>query len=469
VYADSLRRYLLIATLPLLVVANAGLGAMIADARAKGIALAAVPLVLVVIGSLIASNRAILVFVAIAIVLFKPLPLSDALPLPVGINVYPSDVLVLLAVASWVAAWLLNPEEERPSSPRTRLLGWPLLVFGGALFAGIVRGHERYGQPIFGIPLRLLLYAGIAAALTDLKPRAAYKWLTVLFYAGTVWQAGVAIDRYATGNAVALSGTLSTGGERVLGGSVAMLMAGALLLALLNLERDRRAGRATLHFVIAVLATFALVSTYQRTTFALISILLPVALLAFRRIPLRMAAFVPLLAPFLVLAILFIAKAVPTFFPTFADRVTAAPSTDTSAHWRQKANAAVWDQVRESPLTGVGFGRQASFVLNNVRIRVGQDPHDQFLFLWAGGGLLLVASFVLLLAVYVLESWGRFRSATGDERRLVFWAVSMWFVLIVNSLTGIVLTEPHLLLIFWIFMLLPIIVRPERSASAASI
>jgi O-antigen ligase len=470
VYADSLRRYLLIATLPLLVVANAGLGAMMADARAKGIALAAVPLVLVVIGGLIASNRAILVFVAIAIVLFKPLPFSHALPLPVGITVYPSDVLVLLAVASWLAAWLLGPEEERPSSPRTRLLGWPLLLFGAALFAGIVRGHERYGQPIFGIPLRLLLYAGIAAALTDLKPRAAYKWLTVLFYTGTVWQAGVAIYRYATGTTSAgLSGTLSTGGERVLGGSIAMLMAGALLLALLNLERDRRAGRTTLHLVIAVLATFAIVSTYQRTTFALISILLPVALLVFRRIPLRMAAFVPLLAPFLVLAILFIATAVPTFFPTFADRVTAAPSTDTSAHWRQKANAAVWDQVRESPLTGVGFGRQASFVLNNARIEVGQDPHDQFLFLWAGGGLLLLASFVLLLVVYLLESWSRFRTATGDERRLVFWAVSMWFVLVANSLTGIVLTDSHLLLIFWVLMLLPMIVRLKRSGTAASL
>ena len=43
----------------------------------------------------------------------------------------------------------------------------------------------------------------------------------------------------------------------------------------------------------------------------------------------------------------------------------------------------------------------------------------------------------------------------------------MWFVLVVNSLTGVVLTEPHLLLIFWIVMLLPMTVRPERSGSSA--
>ena len=37
----------------------------------------------------------------------------------------------------------------------------------------------------------------------------------------------------------------------------------------------------------AALATFALVSTFQRTTFAVASILVPLSLLAFRRIGLR--------------------------------------------------------------------------------------------------------------------------------------------------------------------------------------
>jgi hypothetical protein len=61
--------------------------------------------------------------------------------------------------------------------------------------------------------------------------------------------------------------------------------------------------------------------------------------------------------------------------------------------------------------------------------------------------------------VYLIESWRRFRSGTKDERKLIFWAVSMWFVLVVNSATGIVLTDAHLLLIFWVLMVLPMVVR----------
>ena len=67
------------------------------------------------------------------------------------------------------------------------------------LFAAVIRGHERYGESLFSVPLRFVLYAGIAFAVSDLKPRDAYRWLVVVFYAGTLWQAGVAIYGYATG------------------------------------------------------------------------------------------------------------------------------------------------------------------------------------------------------------------------------------------------------------------------------
>ncbi len=469
VLEHTLRRYLVLGALPALAAANAGLGLMLADARTKGVALAVLPVTLVAIGSLIASNRAILIFAAFAINLFSPLIPVGALPLHVGIHVYTSDVLVLLAVASWVAAWLIGKEEARPSLLRTRVLGWPLLLFGVMLFAAVVRGHERYGEKLVGVPLRFLVYAGVAAAVTDLKPRNAYKWLVALFYAGTVWQALVALYGYATGTSVTNQVLLSTGGARVLAGSTAMFMAGALLLALLNLERDRSAGRASLHLAMAALAIFALVSTFQRTTFAAVGLLLPLFLLAFRRVGLRTVAFLPLVAPFLVLIALLIPKADPSVFPTLAHRISASPSTDATANWRLKAYAAVWTQVREAPVAGAGFGRPASFVLNDVRVKVGQDPHNQFLYLWAGGGSLLFGSFILLLAVYLIESWRRFRSGTTEERRLIFWAVSLWFVFVVNSLTGIVLTEPNQLLPFWILMLLPMVVRPREKVLRGSV
>ena len=77
-----------------------------------------------------------------------------------------------------------------------------------------------------------------------------------------------------------------------------------------------------------------------------------------------------------------------------------------------------------------------------------QDPHNQYLYLWAAGGLLLLGSFVLLLLVYLRDSWRRFRAGTIEDRRLVFWAASVWFVFVANSAVGIVLTAPQTLLTF---------------------
>jgi O-antigen ligase len=441
--------------------ANAGLGAMLARSESRGIAVAVVPVILLALASLIASNRSILIFAAIAINLLVPLPLTDALPLPGGVQVYPSDILVLLAVGSWVTAWLIGPKEARPSSLKTRILAWPLLLFAITMLAAIIRGHERYGQSLVSVPLRFVIYAGIAAAVTDLDARTAYRWLVAIFYAGTLYQAPLAIYGYATGTSVTSATQLSTGGVRVLAGSTAMFMAGALLLALLNLEFERRAGRTALHLTMAALATFALVSTFQRTTFAALGVLVPIFLLAFWRIGLRTAAFLPLVAPLLVIVALLISKADPTLYPTLVHRVTASPTTDKSAQWRLRAYEAVWRQIREAPIQGQGFGRPTRFVANDVTINVAQNPHNQFLYLWAGGGLLLFGSFILFLAVYLAESWRRFRRGTRIERRLIFWAVSLWFVFIVNSLTGIVLTEASLLLVFWVLLLLPMVVRIE--------
>jgi O-antigen ligase len=462
VHEDALRRFLTLWVAAGLAAASAALGVLAANARTEGLAAALVPVAVVAIGWLIASNRAVLAFAAFGLCLLAPLPLTDPLPVHVGIQLYPSDLLVLLALVSWAAAWLLNPETARPPLPRAQVLGWPLLLFAVALLAAIIRGHERYGESLFSLPLRFLVYAGIAFAVCDLKVSDAYRWIVAVFYAGTVWQVGVAIYGYATGTSATTQILLSTGGERVLAGSTAMFMAGALLLALLSLETERSARGTAFHLLMAALATFALVSTFQRTTFAVASILVPLSLLVFRRVGLRAVAFLPLLAPFLVLAALLIPKADPSLLPTFGDRVTANPSTDASAQWRLDAYAAVWEQVRESPLTGVGFGVPVTFVSDGIRYNVAQDPHNQFLFLWAGGGLLLFGSFMLLLIAFLLEALARFRAATTESRRLLFWVVSLWFVFVVNSLTGIILTQPSLLLVFWILMLLPMTVRAEE-------
>jgi O-antigen ligase len=450
-----------LAALGALAALNATLGLMLATAQAEAVMLALVPVVIIAVGTLIASNRAVLILAALAIDLLAPVPVNSALPLPIGVQVYLSDVLVLVAVASWVAAWLVNPAAARPSFLGSRVLGWPLLIFGLALLAALVHGHLRYGTSVVSLPLRLLVYAGIAAAMTDLTAREAYRSLVVLFYAGTVWQALVAIHGIATGTSATDAVELSTGGERILAGSTAMFMVGTLLLALLNLEADRRAAQAPLHLFMLVLATFALITTFSRATFAAVVLLVPVFLVVFRGVGSRTAGFLPLAAPFVAVAVLLVPLVDFNLFPTFVDRVTANLNADETVDWRRKAYATVWAQIREAPVAGSGFGRETTFTVDGTPYTIIQDPHNQFLYLWAGGGLILLASFILLLGVYLAESWRRFRTATGDERRLIVWAVSMWFVLVVNSLTGAVLTVPHLLLVFWVILLLPMVVRPE--------
>jgi len=443
---------------------NVWLGATLLTAPRLGVALVLLPVLALAVGALIASNRAILVYLAIAFDLFSPLPLNG--PLPMG-GVYPSDLFVALAVGSWLAAWLINPPERRPRWVATPVLGLPLLLFTIALSAATLRGDLDRGVPLIGPSFRLVVYAGIAFAMTDLKPRDAYKSLVVLFYAGTVWQVLVALYGISTDTSATSEVFLSTGGERVLAGSTSMYMTGALLLALLNLEADRGARRSALHLTIAALATFALFYTFQRTTFAIVAVLVPVLLIVYRRLGSRMLALLPLCVPFLVLAALLIPRIDPDLYPTLSDRIATTPSEDTSFRFRQVASEAVWEQVREEPLLGVGFGREVVIINDqSERVTIFQDPHNQYLYLWAGGGLLLLLSFVLLLAVYLVDAQRRFRRGTAEERRLLLWAVMLWFVFVVNSASGVILTSPELLIVFWVLMTVPMAVRSGRGEEA---
>ena len=91
-----------------------------------------------------------------------------------------------------------------------------------------------------------------------------------------------------------------------------------------------------------------------------------------------------------VLALLLIPRADPNLYPTFVDRLLANPTTDTAVTWREKAIGAVFRQIDEAPITGVGFGRTVTFEIAGERVTTAADPHNQFLYLWAGGGLLLL-------------------------------------------------------------------------------
>lgn len=438
----------------------AALAATGSVSRALIVALA--PAVIFGLAALIASDRSILVFGALALGMTAS-PLNTPLPTPGGVKVFAADLVVLLALVSWIAAWLVGDRlGHKPRWPHTPVLRWPLLLLAIALVWAAVRGHEAYGASLIGQPVRFVLYAGIAAAIADLPPAKAYKGIVAVFYTGTVWMLLNAVYYLATGTSQTGASSLSTGGTRVLSLSVAVYLAAALVLALLNLQIDHSATRRLLHVAVAALAAFGVVLAFGRGTFAAIAVILPVLMLFFRRVRGAFVGFLPLCLPFAALAVLLIPRVTPDLGPTLVSRLTGSPTTDLSVRWREEANRAVWAQVQESPLVGVGFGRESSFTLEGVRYVIGQDPHNSFTWLLAGGGVFSLGSFALVLLAFVGDAWRRLRrTSESRERLIIVWSGFALLVILVNTVAGPVLSaDPSMLIAMWTLLLLPSIVAP---------
>ena len=434
------------------------LGLAVASGSTARVSVAALLPALIVAGAaLIASNRAILIFGALALDLSGYLPLRKPI---IGGHVFAADLIVLLALGAWVAAWLIAPGGHRPSWPKTRLLGWPLLIFAIFIGSGVVRGHQLWGESYVSQPVRFILYAGIAAAIVDLEPRQAWQGIVTVFYLAVVWNAVAAAYYIATGTVQqdAAGWNLSTGGHRVLTLTTGLYLTGALLVALLELEREHRAGRRMLHILVGAAAVFGILVSYGRGVFLSAAAVIIALVLTRSRLRRGALAVAPLCIPFVILIGLVLVRTDPGFAPGIVHRALALNSTDPSIQWRQGATAAIWAQVRENPIFGVGFGKGASFTVGFTRFNITQDPHNSFLFLWAGGGILALGSFILLFLIFVRDSWRRYQSQAELPRMLIAWCVSFWACIALNTLVEPQLTQPNSLLVLWILMLLPTIV-----------
>ena len=132
-------------------------------------------------------------------------------------------------------------------------------------------------------------------------------------------------------------------------------------------------------------------------------------------------------------------------------RLRSTPSSHTGASY----------QIDE-PLLGLGFGRETQYVWSGVYYRVKGDPDNSYVFLLAGGGILALGGFLLLLWGFVRDAFKRLRSAIGTDRGLVIWALSAWFILAVNFAMAPFLPRPKIVLSFWAVMLVPALVRKAR-------
>lgn len=427
---------------------------------------AAVPAVLLGVGVLLGDSRNTLVFVALALPMTQHM-LNKPYPLAGGVSIWVSDVVVGLAVSAWLAVRLLRGRDRTPAWPRTPVLGAAFFLFAGAITVAALRGNAYHGASLLGLPLRFVIYAGIAAAIAGLSAREARRGITVVFYTGTVWMMLNAVYYIGTGTSQTDSAELSTGGQRILSGTVSMYLSAAFVLALLNLRSARTASARGMHATIAFLALSGVALGFFRAVFVALALVLPFVL-ELRRVRQKLAGMLPLLAPFLALVAIAVPLAAPDIFPNLVDRVTASPSRDANVLWRERVRDAVWVQVHESPLIGVGFGKEAyaemfavssSGLVISRRETVHQEGHNSYLWLLAAGGLVTLGAFLLLLGAYVVDWVGRLRRAIDDdERTILLFSLYALVLFLVPGLAGPVLGTAPVLLTVWVLLLLPTVV-----------
>ena len=446
----------------------------IAVALGSGKAIAAVPLALLPItllafGVLLSAHRVVLVFVALALNFTGLSILDRPLPLPGGTALYATDVILLLAVAAWTAERLAGGDQERERRALPLVATWPLLLLTASVALAVARGNEHFGTGIFGQPARLILYAGIAAALTDATAPALWRGITIVFYSGAVVQFCYALFHLAFGGSQTTSNNLSTGGTRILALSTSLYLVGSLVCALLNLERSGEpVGRQIGHAAIACLALFGIIVSFGRTVYLAVALILLTLFLTRKALRHSVAWLLPLFLPALIAVILLIPVFAPTLAPTLTSRITAPPSSDMNVQWRNRGRDVAIAGLDQHLLTGFGFGRPVRFVFHGRHYDLTGDPHNSYLYLLVGGGLMALGSLIAVMLAFVFDVVRRLRRSAGAEQSLLIWSLCFWCTIMLNALAEPILTDATLLMTIWILMIVPwsVPVRAWRSAPA---
>jgi O-antigen ligase len=388
-----------------------------------------------------------------------------------GALVYPQDALVAVAVIGWAAEMTIMRGQRRPSQ-RKLIVGTAAGIFALAVLVSLLRGHAAYGASYAGQPLRLVLYIGIAAALLKAEPATLFRRITVVLYAGVVWQLFAAVYHISTGTSQSTSADLSTGGFRVVSILTSLFIASALFAAIVNLERVQPARLKALHLAVILLSLIEIVLAFSRGTFISTALVLVVFFAYFRNARTAFVSFLPLCLPVLIAAAFFLPQLQtrtnePSLLTTLIKRLDPRVNNDLSVQWRNQADNILWSQVHADPFFGVGFGKGGQFTLAGVDYHITQDAHNDYLFLLAAGGLLLIASFagLVLNSTLQLLRIARSSSADGPERLLVAWALATLFTLLFNGLVEPLIVLPSVLLTLWILMLLPLAFRPAEGTA----
>jgi O-antigen ligase len=447
---------------------NLAFGVGLASGRTTLVIAAAVFLpALIVVSVSIIGHRDWIIIAALLLTMLGG-RLTDRLPGTGGIAIYPADLFVMLAVAGYVVERLLSVRGSRRERRSAFVLTWPLALLVLTLMIGVVRGHARYGTSYLSEPTRIFVFSAIAVAIFSMRMPVAYRQIVRVFYSVTVVQALFGAYHLASGTSQTTSVTLSTGGTRALALTTAMFLAGALVLALLNLETDGQ-GRRITHLAIAGLAAFGIVISLGRTTYAAVGVLVPVLFLGLRRLRRTMLAYAPLFLAVIAASAALGFQLDPSLGSTLGNRFNTHVGGDTSLVQRQRKFAATLKGFGDEPILGLGFGRPVSFTTIDGRQQTfSGDPENSFIYVLAGGGILALGALILLILSFFADAFVRLRRATGEDRALIMFAMSLVFILLVNALSYPLLSDAGLLLVLWIAMLLPTVARSRDEIGAES-
>ena len=97
----------------------------------------------------------------------------------------------------------------------------------------------------------------------------------------------------------------------------------------------------------------------------------------------------------------------------------------------------------DEPLLGLGFGRRPSTSGTGVYHRVKGDPHNSYVCMLAGGGVLALGGFLFLLWEFrARRDQAAPLCCVVTDRGLVLWALSAWFIFMVNCAMAPFLPRP---------------------------
>jgi O-antigen ligase len=413
---------------------------------------ALLPFAALLVEKYLASNGVTLVVVAMVMNL-SGLPFIGSPLATHPVNIYIPDVLVALACLHRAVGTFGRRQTPGRLTPSMRAA---LSLFLLALTVGVFEGHAAYDTQFVSNATRLGLYSLFMLSTGTLTPAQLERGLRIGFYAGVVISALLGTYYLATGISQTTQSSLSTGGVRLIGLSAAMYAAGGMVMAMLSIVRTPPGASTKIHWSVLVLGLYLQVLSLGRATFIALAIVLPLIMLGSRAGRRRGVLVVLLLLTLGAGITLFNTPPLPPQVATFERRIFNSTAQDPDIQWRAKAAAAELSGIGGHLFSGFGFGRVAYFTLDNTFVPVlGGDPHDGFLYLLAGGGVLALGSFILVLAAAGGALFRRALRAPPDDMTVLLWAAGFLLIYVLNFATEPVLSQAQFMPTLWILLGIP--------------